>query len=439
MKKRHCLALTLVLPAFVLLLASCGNTNGLPTENLRGDEIPKESWHDAIGDAKLGGGGDSADDPIEISTPEQFALFSKNVCDGETYEGKHIALTADIDLAGKMWFPIGRTIMDADMQSGKTFRFAGIFDGKNHEISNMTIQYKGAKRELGSIGLFNGNDGIIKNTHIVNAHAETSSETILTGGIAGINYGEITNCSVTGYLQGAYVGGLAGGNCGLIRNCFVKGTTIGIKKGNAEPNIGGVGGFAGYNLNGIIINCFVTGKIGIQGQFQGVGGFVGCHDSDVTGTLLQIESSIKNCYGSVEFFAVSGGSNRGAFVGYGESAELGTPVLENNYYNADIVSDLLPAAGFDVPSGRVTPLGTEEMKSESFVSLLNRGDEAGPWIPDVAMENEGYPVLDRNYAISENEVLAFNAFPSGQETTNRIFRIDADGNVEVESSFAESE
>jgi hypothetical protein len=436
MRKGRRLALTLVLPALVSLFASCDPARGLPMENLRGDEIPKESWHEAIGSARLGGGcGDSADDPIEISTPEQFALFSKSVCDGETYEGKHIALTADIDLAGKRWVTIGK--INTDEPNGEVRLFKGTFDGENHAVSNMIVFYNGRKDDWDSVGLFHTNKGVIKNLNLTNIHVENSMEVIAVGGLAGYNMdtGRILNCNVSGYVQGSMVGGFVGDNSGAIVNCSANVTVIGIQKGSGpEFSSHGLGGFVGVN-QALIENCFAKGRLGASGKIENVGGFVGFCKDDFP--YSNSRSSIKNCYGSMEFYIVSCGMKKGAFAGTASIAQIST--MDNCYYNADIVSDLLPAAGFDVPSGRVTPLGTEEMKSESFVDILNRGDEAGPWIPDTATENEGYPVLDRNYAISEDEVPALNAFPSGQETTNRIFRVDADGNVEVESSSAESE
>ena len=67
---------------------------------------------------------------------------------------------------------------------------------------------------------------------------------------------------------GSYVGGLAGdNNGGTIINCYCIGTVSGISH---------VGGLVGENDSGSITNCYADGPVSGQSQ---VGGLVGYHNS----------------------------------------------------------------------------------------------------------------------------------------------------------------
>ena len=77
-------------------------------------------------------------DPYVIATPEQLAFLAQSVKAGETYEGKFIVLSADIDLGGKEWMPIG--LYKYENTSGNDFPFNGSFDGKGYTVSNFVIR-----------------------------------------------------------------------------------------------------------------------------------------------------------------------------------------------------------------------------------------------------------------------------------------------------------
>lgn len=61
-------------------------------------------------------------DNITVSTADELMAIATNVNNGTTtYSGDVITLTADIDLSGKTWVPIGN-----DWDTGKHFK--GTFD-----------------------------------------------------------------------------------------------------------------------------------------------------------------------------------------------------------------------------------------------------------------------------------------------------------------------
>jgi hypothetical protein len=251
------------------------------------------------------------------------------------------------------------------------------------------------------------------------------------GILAAGNLGRILRCNVEGYVQGAEAGGFVGANYGSIVNCSANVTVVGIKTDNMQMYPSGLGGFVGFNRSGTIENCFVRGKLGVSEKIENAGGFVGCH-SDVASTASVFPEdterpSLKNCYSSVEFFGDYGDSNedeavnsfpttfaerqvrflnRGTFAGYIESDVSETEILyaENCFYNDDIVSDILPSVDSGWWFAEVEFRRAKDMKKEGFVRLLNQGDANGPWLFDAEMQNEGFPVLDENFAVNEDEL-----------------------------------
>ena len=164
--------------------------------------------------AEFGGDGSEAS-PFVIANGEQLARLAQDVNGGTDYEGKFFKLTADIDLGGKEWTPIG----------GYYHCFKGTFDGDGHTVSNFTIN-----SENTCTGLFGKNNGTIMNLGVENAE------------INGYNY--------------------AGGVCGFnddgctIQNCY----STGAVSGNSETS-SAIGGVCGCNNEGTITNCYYNKDI----------------------------------------------------------------------------------------------------------------------------------------------------------------------------------
>lgn len=161
-------------------------------------------------------------------------------------------LTADINLTGKEWTPVGN--------SGQTYN--GTFDGQGHTITGLNIS-----SSSGAVALFNniGGAGKVMNLQLKDV---TYNGSTAMGGIAHGNSGTITACSVTGTLtttsNSADVGGIAASNLGTITACWFSGTITGG---------GNVAGIAGNNLNagsysGKITACYWSST----GISNGVGG-----------------------------------------------------------------------------------------------------------------------------------------------------------------------
>ena len=209
-------------------------------------------------------------------------------------------LTADIDLTGKEWTPVGN--------SGQTYN--GTFDGQGHTITGLNISSPSE-----AVALFHniGGGGKVMNLQLKDV---TYNGSTAMGGIAHGNNGTITACSVTGTLtnttNNGAVGGIAAINFGTITACWFNGTITGGSN---------VGGIAVFNLNagsysGKIAACYWSG----DGISDGVwGGY------DTSGTT-KVDNSTVTWQDAVE------GMNA-ALTGNGYKWELGEdglPVLQRN-------------------------------------------------------------------------------------------------------------
>ena len=210
-------------------------------------------------------------------------------------------LTADIDLTGKDWSPIGTNFYNS---------YTGTFDGGGHTIMGLTVttndEYAGLFGRLGKAGTVKNvvMDGIqITCNHrlgyaggvagfswggtIENCSVSGSvSGTICAGGVVGIQWeASITGCSSSATVKGmVQVGGVAGEtNSGAtMAACYATGNvTIEIDPIN---NILG-GGLVGFNAGSSVLACYATGNVTSTGSSTGnvyIGGFLGGNYTTVT-------------------------------------------------------------------------------------------------------------------------------------------------------------
>lgn len=199
-------------------------------------------------------------------------------------------LTADINLTGKEWTPVGN--------SGQTYN--GTFDGQGHTITGLNISSPSE-----AVALFGdiGGAGKVMNLQLKDVTYKGSTA---MGGIAHGNNGTITACSVMGTLtnttNNGAVGGIAAINYGTITACWFNGTITGGSN---------VGGIAVFNLNagsydGKITACYWSG----DGISDGVWG-----GHDINGTT-KVDNS------TVTWQTAVGGMNA-ALTGNGYQWELG--------------------------------------------------------------------------------------------------------------------
>ena len=139
------------------------------------------------------------EDRFEISTAEELAGLAKLVNLGNTFNGKTVVLTEDIDLENKEWTPIGKSLEKS---------FHGTFEGGWHTVSNLKVT--GANENVGLFGY--AADAEIRNLTVTEADISGSRN---VGGIAG-NAGVGTsfiNCTCSGEVTAndvKRIGGIAG-------------------------------------------------------------------------------------------------------------------------------------------------------------------------------------------------------------------------------------
>ena len=170
----------------------------------------------------------SADDLVQLS--QNCSLDSWSV-------GKMVVLNNDISLEGVDFSPIAS--------------FGGTFFGNGHSITGLTIS-----GELSGAGLFRTVQptGLVRNVKI-SGTMNLSGSCTAVGGIAGTNYGTISNCSFSGTINGKEnVGGIVGLNAitGAVLNCSTGGAVTGENKtgGIAGSNLGKIQG----STNGAYVN-----------------------------------------------------------------------------------------------------------------------------------------------------------------------------------------
>lgn len=197
-----------------------------------------------------------------------MAGLSQLVAAGNTFAGKTINITADIDLAAHLFSPIGKST---------TVTFSGTFDGGNHVISNLYI--------VTPTNVFTGFFGQVTNATLKNIKINNSfirgkdSSATLAGGLLNST---ATDCHVTAIDvsgTGPNTGGLIGSlitNSHLLRTS-ASGTVVGVNQTGglvgspwdlatisesfASGNVTGtyiVGGLAGYSAFTFVPNRPIT-------------------------------------------------------------------------------------------------------------------------------------------------------------------------------------
>ena len=190
---------------------------------------------------------------LQISTAEELMAFAADINSGryEDTSGMLVELTADIDMEGQTWTPIG--------DQGEYY-FEGVFDGNGHTVSNLTLD----AQKGDYLGLFGATaNTTIRNVHVSGTLHNTASVINKTiGGIVGLaQYCEITGCTAEFAVTcnaGATLGMIVGGIVGEADYCHIENcesdTTLSGKA------YGYWGGIAGAAVGTELVNCINRGE-----------------------------------------------------------------------------------------------------------------------------------------------------------------------------------
>ena len=331
------------------------------------------------------------DGVYQIGTADELVWFAKQVNGGSTAISG--VLTAEIDLNGFDWTPIG--------SSAK--KFSGSFDGAGHTIKNLTIDYQTAKSGerlyLGLFGYAEGtkdNRAAIKNLTVqgsVNAGSEFS---VYSGNVAGVvacgSYVDVSgvisrvNVTVDAKVGSACgVGGLAGVLINsTATNCGSEGNVSGVKN---------LGGLCYEFYAGTMTGCYNTGAVSGSGTY--VGGLMGYAKQATiknvynTGAVSTAKNLVGGLAGVMENSSITNGYSTGKITvsesdGNAVGAVVGTAGTLSNIYYLSGTADKAVGNG-DASAAAKT---ADELKAKTMPAALGDGFKR-----DLGNINGGYPVL----------------------------------------------
>lgn len=195
------------------------------------------------------------------------------------YSGKTVKLTADIDLAGIDWEPIGQT--------GAT-QFKGTFDGQNHTISNLNVDALAQTGGNYSSGLFGWlNAAVVKNVKVDGATVKGNHNVGVIGGYLETSGCTIENCHVANAAVECHVANADanGDKCGVIvghagnAGVAVKGCTAAESTVSAGRDAGQIVGAA---IEANVTDCSAT-NVTVTANGEGTGANI---RNEVIGRLL---------------------------------------------------------------------------------------------------------------------------------------------------------
>lgn len=205
---------------------------------------------------------DDSKNEFEISTAAQLAGLAQLVNSGtETFPDKIIKLTADIDLGGKTWTPIGNSIK-------ANFAFKGGFYGQGHIISNLYVPDTYCPGLFGNVMNTNSliQDLVVTGT-VMASEIAGDDGAFSVGGVCCETSGVIQNCGFYGKIAAdeyfiddvdGYRGGVVGD--GKAVNCWFYSTDAGSD--------------AGVTGNRTATNCYQNVSDSAKGEYRDSEDFV---------------------------------------------------------------------------------------------------------------------------------------------------------------------
>lgn len=256
-----------------------------------------------------GGGNETVAEGIELASDGTYNIVSaagvKSLAElvnaGDNFEGKTIVLTADANLGGEEWMPIGNGTRSGQTYTGNAFK--GTFDGNGKTISGLKITERSGKAAAGLFGVLDG--GTVKNVTLEVYIDVASNANELAAGCVGLltNNGLVENVTVSGSVKsGETAAGIVSRviKSGTVRNCHNHATISGT-----AHNAGGIVGAAYYDNEGMTIES-CTNDGAVSGTYA-VGGIAGLSVAEV-----------KNCSNSATI--TGNGTSVGGVIGEQQNA-----------------------------------------------------------------------------------------------------------------------
>lgn len=311
-------------------------------------------------------------------------------------------LTADIDLTGENWTPIGNA----------STIYTGTFDGAGYTISGMKIE-----NATGYSGLFGNVTGTVRDFTVTGTITITGSEAVSKVGGAvgslgiatagGTVSGVTSDVDITVSAGNDHIGGVVGSmpenSSPTVENCVYTGDI------NITVAAGSVAGVVGYIRTGTIQNCANQGSISVDvGGTGSVGGILGyCNNKSI---------KITACY-NTGIISASGTANVGAIVGNNrdDNNHVGQATVSNCYY-------LTGSADKGQGQLDTDAVGTVVKDDNAFtsgeVACLLQGDQTVQvWGQTLGTDN--YPVLTTDEA---KRVYAAKLYKGSAENVSELYK-----------------
>lgn len=251
MKKLFAIFLTLSL----LCLCACGTAPAEPTEPSTGmpaeeTTAPTEETLELLTPMPLPWEEQPVEKPdfsaIDEMTPNADGVYQIHTSAGVSNMANHpdskFQLLWDVDMEGVQWTPVAE--------------FTGTLDGQGYTISNFTVT---AGENTGFIAV---NKGTVKDLGL---ELSLSADRGIAGGIAAVNEGTISGCTVSGAMN---VTGdvLAGGLVGQMTAGTLETSNAALSIEAAESCTAGL--LTGEVKNVTVTDCRFTGPLSMQGDKQ---------------------------------------------------------------------------------------------------------------------------------------------------------------------------
>ena len=348
--------------------------------------------------------------------------------------GYYFKQTADIDLTGVTWEPIG--------YSGKYY-FAGNYDGGGHSITNAVSTGKVDPDGYATAGIFGwAAFGSVENLHVKNANfvATGQNNYSYVGGIAGVCYGSsIKNCSVensslesrrnnNNNCAGSIVGYSTGGTfekCAAennqIRTMAYGGGFVG--EVDDDPNYG-----AGNSTftNCYVANCTVISETDDSQGTSFSGGFAG----EITDSTL----TIQNCYVYLATLST-----------VGNAVPQGTGVFAGNLWGSSTIADtncFFGACGITENAGTAGEKTEEDFTNGTVAGLLGDAFAQARNYPRFKDNPADYSAVDaaiaKANALEKDNYKDFSAVEAAINTVVRDKNITEQGEVDAMAQAIEN-
>lgn len=398
----------------------------------------------------------TAEEPFLIKTPDDWnALSTYMESTGQTFEGKFLKVTADLDFTSTKALCIaadGKTSFDGTLEGDNhvmknidlsgTAQYLGLIGslGAQGTLRNLTFQGKVNSTGLNAGGVMGKSAGTLENC--VSEMAVTSNK-MYAGGFAGlVTGGSFKNCTSRATVESTTtnMGGFIGQGTGRVAldSCVFEGTILCNSTSTSALNYGG---FIGNAWNSDFTACVNKGQFkNFIDRSNGIGGFIGNANGAVnngayTFTDCRNESDITAGYGVAGFVYTAANGTGAAPMIFTRCENLGKiSITYNSTKAAGFVCNVTPGSAFTdcVNRGEISALGgiaggIVSMTSGTFnatntltltrcanvAPIISKGSNAG----GLMGQGGNFTILRECYNSARIEGLIYTGGLMGQNTT----------------------